>query len=350
MNSKKLVRDIIKRNNNYGRIPYSFSTPPGFEDNPDKKLVQEVKALIQQMPKDSIWYFCYCPPSDWNPKENLQKGGFWGNHYSDGVDEWGVKWEKIYTTYHPLEEWEALKNYHFPDPYAPGRLYEAKELIEENKEKYLLWFFGFTLFEKLWSLRGFENLLMDPYIYPQRFIYLRDRIMDFDRGITQQFLTLGFDGVMVGDDLGGQENLLMNPSMWRKYYKPCYREIFDIIHAKGLDVWMHTDGNVTEIIPDLIQIGLDVLNPVQPSAMDIQYLSREFGNDLSFFGGIDVQTFLPKGTPQIVDQEIKHLIETLGRPDGGYIPSPTNALLSDLPLANIKAALIALKKYSVNRK
>jgi len=129
----------------------------------------------------------------------------------------------------------ALKNYHFPDPEAPGRLREAKELVKENKEKYVLWFFGYSLFEKLWSLRGFENLLMDPYICPQKFINLRDRIMDFNRGIIQQFLTLDFDGVMVGDDLGGQKNLLMNPSMWRKYYKPCYKEMFDTIHAKGLD-------------------------------------------------------------------------------------------------------------------
>jgi len=309
-------------------------------------LVQEVKALIQQMPKDIIMYFGYCPPSDWNPKENLQKWGLGGN-YSDGIDEWGVKWKSTYAIYHPLEKWEALKNYHFPNPFSPGRLDEAKKLINENKEKYLLWFFGYSLFGRLWSLRGFENLLMDPYIYPRQFVNLRDSIMEFDVGIIERFLELEFGGVMIGDDLGSQVSLLMNPTMWRKYYKPCYKEMFDIIHAKGLDVWMHTDGNVTEIIPDLIEIGLDVLNPVQPSAVDIQYLSREFGNDLSFFGGIDVQTFLPHGTPQIIDKEIKYLIETLGRPDGGYIPTPTNALLSDIPLENIKAALIALKKYSV---
>jgi len=346
MNSKKLVRDTIKHNNSYNRIPYSFGLPPGFEDNPNKKLVQEVKALIQQMPIDIVSYFAYSPPSDWNPKEKLQKWGLKGN-YSDGIDEWGAKWKSVYITHHPLEKWEALENYHFPDPSAPGRLDEAKKVVEENKEKYLLWFFGYALFERLWILRGFENILMDPYLYPQKFIDLRDRIMNFNRRIIKRFLKLKFDGVMIGDDLGSQVSLFMNPAIWRKYYKPCYKEMFDIIHAQGLDVWMHTDGNVTEIIPDLIEIGLDVLNPVQPSAMDIQYIAGEFGNELSFYGGIDVQQFLQRGTSQVVNKEIKYLIDTLGRPDGGYIPAPTNALLSDLPLENIKAALIALKKYSV---
>jgi len=348
MDSKKLVRDTIKRNNSYDRIPYSFGVPSGFEDNPDRNLVQEVKALIQQIPKDIIYYFAYPPPSDWHPKESLKKWGLEGN-YSDGIDEWDAKWKSVYITYHPLEKWEALENYHFPDPFAPGRLDEARELVKENGEKYLLWFFGYSLFERLWILRGFENILMDPYTYSQEFIDLRDRIMDFNRGIIKRFLTLGFDGVMIGDDLGSQESLFMNPSMWRKYYKSCYKEMFDIIHAQNLDIWMHTDGNVTEIIPDLIEIGLDVLNPVQPSAMDIQYLAREFGNELSFFGGIDVQQFLQREAPQTVDKEIKNLIKTLSRPDGGYIPAPTNALLSDLPLENIKVALIALRKYSTKR-
>ena len=348
MNSKKLVRDTIKRNNNYGRIPYSFGAPSGFENNSHKKLVQEVEILIQQMSADIVSYFAYPPPSDWEPKENLKKWGLEGN-YSDGIDEWGAQWKSVYITYHPLEKWEALKNYHFSDTSAPGRLDEARKLVNGNREKYLLWFFGYSLFERLWILRGLENILMDTYTYLQEFIDLRDRIMDFNRGIVKRFLELPFDGVMIGDDLGSQVSLFMSPATWRKYYKPCYKEMFDIIHAQGRDVWMHTDGNVTKIIPDLIEIGLDVLNPVQPSAMDIHYLAREFGNNLSFFGGIEVQQFLLKGTSQIVDKEIKHLIETLGCPDGGYIPSPTNALLPDLPLENIKAALIALKKYSIRR-
>ena len=113
--------------------------------------------------------------------------------------------------------------------------------------------------------------------------------------------------------------------------------MFDLIHRGGADVWLHSDGNVSEIIPDLIELGLNVLNPVQPQSMDIDFLSSEYRSKLCFFGGVDVQGTLPHGTADDVRKEVRYLIKTLGNEDGGYIGGASHTILPDTPLENIKA-------------
>jgi len=158
------------------------------------------------------------------------------------------------------------------------------------------------------------------------------------------------DGIFISDDWGGQETTLMNPDDWRRFYKPCYERMFDLIHRAGLHVWMHSCGNVTQIIPDLIEIGLNVLNPIQPQAMSVDELAEEFGGKLCFFGGVDVQGTLPHGTPQEVKKEVKHLIKTFGKYEGGYIGGTSHTILPDTPLRNIEALFEAFDLYCSNPK
>ena len=322
-------------------MPFRLALPPGWDDDPDRRLVEEVRALALRAPADLATYFGYNPPRDWRPPEGLPAWGRGGNH-RDGACEWGAHWAGVYVTHHPIPEWSQYAGYAFPDPDAQGRLDEARELIDAAEDRYRLWFFGYSLFERMWILRGFEELLMDPYLYPERFVELRDRVVAFSLRLIERMLDLPFDGVMVGDDLGSQTSLLMDPAGWRTLYKPGYAAMFAAIRERGRDVWMHTDGNVMAIVPDLVEIGLEVLNPVQPSAVDVGRLRREFGGRLSFFGGIDVQQTLWSGTPQEVAREIREIVGVLGRPDGGYIPANTNAVLAGTPPANIKAALETL--------
>jgi uroporphyrinogen decarboxylase len=195
-------------------------------------------------------------------------------------------------------------------------------------------------------LRGFNNALMDPYLCPDRFVQLRDLIIEFNLASIREQLGLGVDGIYFSDDWGTQRALLMNPDDWRKWYKPQYKRMFDAVHEGGAHAWMHLCGNVTSIIPDLIEIGLNVLNPVQPQAMDVNALADEFGGRLCFFGGVDVQGTLPHGTTLDVEREARHLINILGRYSGGYIGSTSHTILPDTPLENIVALFRTFREYS----
>jgi uroporphyrinogen decarboxylase len=263
------------------------------------------------------------------------------------VDEWGVIWtdpDFPRVSGHPLEAgWELAAEYRLPDPKAPGRYDEARKVLAQYPERYHLGWVWFSLFERLWFLRGFNNMLMDPYLYPKEFSSLADRIVEFNVASVEAQMDLGLDGIFFSDDWGSQLGLLMNPDDWRRWYKPRYRIMFDAVHRHGGHVWMHLCGNVTAIIPDLIEIGLDVLNPVQPQAMNVDMLAARFAGHLCFYGGVDVQGTLPHGTPMDVRREVAHLIEVFGRPHGGYIGGTSHTILPDTPPANILALFEAFQ-------
>ncbi|MCX6089233.1 MAG: uroporphyrinogen decarboxylase, partial [Candidatus Atribacteria bacterium] len=138
-----------------------------------------------------------------------------------------------------------------------------------------------------------------------------------------------------GDDFGTQRGLLLSQEMWREFFKPRWAKVWKIYKDAGLPVIHHTCGNITDIIGDMIDIGLNILEPVQP-VMDLKYLKKEFGKDITFFGGIDTQEFLPYGTPREVKLLARETIETLGQ-GGGMIIYPSQEIMNDVPIENIVA-------------
>ena len=269
---------------------------------------------------------------------------------SEWVDEWGVIWTNRdfpRVSGHPLEAgWDLFPGYKLPDPHAAGRYDSAREVIARYPDRYRLGYVWFTFFERLWFLRGFNNMLMDTYDYPEEFTQLQNRIVEFNVASIEEQLRLGIDGIFFSDDWGSQDDLLIRPDDWRKWYKPQYKRMFDAVHAGGARVWMHLCGNVTAIIPDLIEVGLDVLNPIQAQAMDIDALAAQFGGRLCFYGGADVQHTLPHGTAADVEDEVRHLIHIFGRYSGGYIGSTSHTILPDTPPENIVALFRAFRNYS----
>jgi uroporphyrinogen decarboxylase len=143
---------------------------------------------------------------------------------------------------------------------------------------------------------------------------------------------------MLGDDWGMQTGLQINPAMWRSLFKPRYRRMFAAAHAAGLDIQFHSCGRVVDIVEDLIEVGVDILDPVQPVCMDVGELARRFGGRISFSGAIDIQGTMVFGSPADVRAEIRRLIETLGKPFGnGFVIGPANSMTPDIPLANVRA-------------
>ena len=150
--------------------------------------------------------------------------------------------------------------------------------------------------------------------------------------------TPGIDGILLGSDWGSQNDLLMSPSCWREMIAPGEKLEYDLVHRAGLDVWLHSCGDIRKILPDITQMGVDALNPVQPECMDIYELKEKYGNAITFWGGISTQRTLPYGTPEEVAEETRKVTAALSK-NGGYIIAPSQEIQSDVPFENLCALI-----------
>jgi len=279
----------------------------------------------------------------------------WANCYyqepGDYTDEWGIGWKQCeYTTrfgkgsytemvHHPLAEDTALENYRPPDP-SRSELYEdAAHTVRQFKDDY--WIVGVTvttIFECAWALRGLEQMLTDFALHPE----IAERILDipyrYHLAAAKRLVEMGVDMVWTGDDVGGQHNMIISPQSWRQFLKPRMANFIAALKAINpqLKVAYHSDGVITPIIPELIEIGVDVLNPIQPASMDPVQLKRQYGDKVCFWGSIDEQYTLPLGTPEEVRREVEDRLKTVGK-NGGLILAPTHHVQLDTPMENFWA-------------
>lgn len=194
------------------------------------------------------------------------------------------------------------------------------------------------LFETSWPLRGYENMLADMLVQPEIAEYFFDLELDWNLEYVTQAALAGVDMLSFGDDVGSQNGMTFSAELWRSMLKPRWAQIFAKAKQIKPDIvlWYHSCGNVTDIIPDLIEIGLDILNPIQPECMDIYGIQRKYGDRLSFDGGIGTQSVLPFGTPQQVKKQTEQLVETFGA-NGGLILSPSHVIEPEVPFENLDA-------------
>jgi len=289
--------------------------------------------------------------------------GYYQSGYQDVEsyqDEWGVTWRSIeYQTRfgkgkytepfgHPLAEDNKLEAYTAPDPHRPELYAEAERVIHDYKAEY--WIVGVTpttIFESAWALRGYEQLMVDMATDQAKAECVLDFPYRYHKAVTQHLVRMGVDMIWLGDDVGGQNTMLMSPKMWRTYLKPRMADIIASLRAINpqIKVAYHTDGVVYPIIPELIDIGMDVLNPIQPMAMDPEKLKASYGDRLCFWGSMDIQDTIPFGTPDAVRNEVLTRLKTIGR-SGGLIIGPTHNLQLDTPLENFWAMVDTIKQTS----
>jgi len=174
-------------------------------------------------------------------------------------------------------------------------------------------------------------------------------ICNFLCGIVDGFAEAGMDGIFFSDDLGFSNQLIFSPEIFRDMWKPWYKKLFERIRSHDMHVIMHSCGFLWEIIPDLIDCGMQVYH-YQSSVMDTKKLVREYGKDLTFFGGIDIQKFLINSNPKEVIKGIKEMFMILDHDGGGYISGPTNTIMPDTPFENIIAMYKAMEEYSDRKK
>jgi uroporphyrinogen decarboxylase len=210
---------------------------------------------------------------------------------------------------------------------------------------------GGRLFHTYAWIRGFDSWLMDMYENRRLYHALAEKITEISIGYVETYLPVvaeDADIVYMADDLGTQQSLLMSPDAYRTFCKPYHRRLIEAIHraAPRAKVLMHSCGAISPVIPDLIEIGVDILNPVQPLAagMEPATVKRSFGSELSFLGGLDIQDLLPFGTPEEIRQGVRRLIEAYA-PGGGYIFAPAHEILPEVKPASIVAMFDAAREF-----
>lgn len=263
-------------------------------------------------------------------------------------DGYGGIWRQDMRPWHletpPLAN-PTFDGYDFPRPEVflrPDWKEQAAQTCRDQAESFLVGSLGWGLFERSWNLRGFENILMDAVTDPEFFEEVLDRLMNLYLTFVDYTAELPIDAILFGDDWGDQRGVILGPERWREFLKPRWAKIYAAVHRHGKIVMGHSCGSVAEIIPDLIEIGMDVLESCQPEAagMNPYELKKKFGRNITFWGCLGSQSTIPMGTPEAIRKEVVRLKREMSR-GGGFILAPAKPLQPETPTANAVAVLEA---------
>jgi uroporphyrinogen decarboxylase len=279
----------------------------------------------------------------------------WANSYYQAdhayVDEWGVGWKiceyntpfgkgrYTETCSHPLADDDAITRYQAPDPNRPELYQDAGRVVREyGRDYFIVGVTVTTILETACALRGLERMLMDLVENLELAEAILDIPYQYHLAEAKKLVNLGVDMIWTGDDIGAQSAMILSPAIWRRILKPRMANFFAELKRinPNLKIAYHSDGVIDPVIPDLIEIGLDVLNPIQPACMEPARLKRQYGDKLCFWGSIDEQHTLPFGAPADVRNEVRARLDTLGK-GGGLIIGPTHHVQLDTPMENFWA-------------
>jgi uroporphyrinogen decarboxylase len=291
-----------------------------------------LRAILKDVQEDFGWdYLPDLPVEKFPPyyRKGRNKDGFGVIWESSEDGEYGLPVVK------PLADWSAYSSFTWPDfPVQPPqyRLYSGHMVGKDPR-----WYSRggwITFFETMQELRGFEDLLADVVMGEDSAIALRDDLLAFNLRLVDKFLALDYDGIHFADDWGTQTALMINPELWRSFFKPCYKVMFEKVRAAGKDVHFHSDGYIIDIIPDLIELGVSVIN-CQSNCMGNDEVGKRFKGKVCFRTDVDRQNVMTFGKPADVKKHIDSLFRVLGSEKGGIIAC--GEIGRDTPLDNIKA-------------
>ena len=312
---------------------------------PDERLLQyldvDCRAVILGSP-------------DASPERELLDGSLY--------DEWGITWKHLGDGQHfinadgPFYRQEpdprVVEKFTWPDPLDPGRfrtLHRQAESLQAASDAALILVLGVGVMHQIQFMRGYASSLEDLIASPSFVRTFMDRYTDFWVRMTERALQEVGDLVdlaMFGDDLGTQQGPVMSPALYRRLIKPYHARMVQAVKRFNKPLLLHSCGSVAAFIPDFIEVGFDALHPVQVSAkdMDTARLKREFGREITFWGGIDTQRVLPMGTPEDVRHEVRKRIADLG-PGGGYVLGAVHNIQAEVPPENILAMVEAAREF-----
>ena len=243
------------------------------------------------------------------------------------------------------EKLEELEAFPYPnvDKYSGDHLAAEVQAAHEQGRAASCWVGH--MYEDSWQIRGYEQFLMDMVVRPEWCEFILEKIKQRNMATACAAAAAGVDYIITGDDIANQKAMMFAPEQWRKLMKPRWAEVYAAARAikPDIEIWYHSDGNIMDVIPELIEIGVTILNPIQPECIDPKEVKKKYGGKIVLDGAIGTQTTMPFGTPDEVRRVVQERIETLGY-DGALILSPTHVLEPEIPIENIAAFVEAARR------
>ena len=333
-------KDVVKRallHNDTSTIPYNIK----FSTIVNTRLQEHFKVKnVDDAVGNFIASFSLKRSKDFQYKE-LDNGCYY--------DEFGCLWQGTEANIGQIKECPlrkpSLRGYRLPDPGDTTRVMGLEDFIREHHERYIsVSIENHTLIERAFNLRGMPQLMMDIYDHPGFVTELLDNILEYAWGIAKQLLNYEVDALKINDDWGDQRGVMLGLDHWQSLIKPRIKELCERIRKqKDVDIFLHSDGNISEIIPDIIEMGITAIDPMQPEVMNIFELKKQYGKDITFIGGMSTQNTMPFGTPNDIISEVRKLVRELGK-GGGYILTPGIIVQEDVPMENILAFINVCKE------
>lgn len=326
MTKREVIRAVLE-----GRCPPYVPWQIGFTVEARAKLINHYGCEDIEIPLDNHF---------------LKLGQDFGFFESLGNDRYrdvfGVTWDRTIDKDIGNVEGQVLprpklEGYELPDPCSPAYFEDIDERIDRFPDRFRVFQIGFSLYERAWTLRGMEALMMDFLEHPAFVHELLAAIADYNIAHARKAMEYDIDAVYFGDDWGQQRGLQMGPKLWREFIYPQLKRMYGAVREAGKFVMIHSCGDVDELFDDLIAAGLNCFNPFQPEVMDVEQLLKDYRGRLAFHGGISTQKTLPFGTADDVRAETRRMME-LGA-EGGYILAPAHDVEGDVPLENMLAMI-----------
>lgn len=332
--TSRQLRDIIEGKCSYDRVPmiYDFWASPSIFGANEAKARQ----LMLDYPSDVQILPIRIPDVSEAPDDD--KDYKWLYKTPQKNDSAGLDAQVL------IKEWDELDDIiaHFPDPNYRG-LFPDKGSPDT---RYRIAHWWYCLFERLWSLRGMENALTDFYLYPDQVHRLFQKLTDFYlRIIERAHDELHADAVFTSDDIGTQTAPFFSEEIFLEFFYPYYKQIIEKAHSLGMHFWLHSCGNIQKFLPHLIEIGLDVIHPIQKYTMEESQIAKTYGGQICIWAGFDVQQTIPYGTPEDVRREVRFMIDTYARKDGRFMLTCGNGLTPDCPIDSFEALLDESFRY-----
>ena len=333
-----------------GYIPFEFVLCPSLEDTFEKETGTRDYSEYYGFPQRNLWLPCLCTTDRFLPYftdlNHLKIDPAFGFGQRMGDIEHFFHMEP---SMHQAENIEDFVNYPYPDPERDFDWSALSDQIRQLRENDWIAVapMEMTIFETAWYIRGMEDFLMDLLSDPDFAAYQLERITQIREEMARRYAAAGADVLRLGDDVATQRGMMMSPEIWRRELKPRLARVIAAAKSEKPDllVFYHGDGDMFDILGDLIEIGVDILNPIQPECMSPQKVYDTYGDRVSLWGCIGTQSTMPFGSADDVRRECQKLIDRAGA-RGGLLLAPSHMLEPEVPMENIRALIETVQEHN----